>query len=113
MRPASWTMGVVLMAVLAAGCGTTNQAGMESADKEYTPPTSIYNVLDSTALVYTDPRAGSPINDNPVRWLGFLFHPLGHALDYAVNRPIYALTGAFPYLFGYTAEDSMQDAMRR
>ncbi|MEQ1793278.1 MAG: hypothetical protein ABL970_03720 [Nitrospira sp.] len=113
MRSTSWAMGVVVLAVLATGCGTANQSGMASTDKEYMPPTSIYNVLDSTALVYSDPTAGSPINDNPVRWLGFLFHPLGHALDYAVNRPIYTLAGAFPYFFGYTSEDNMLDAQRR
>jgi hypothetical protein len=112
MRPTFWAIGAVLTAVLATGCTTTNQAGTAS-EKEYNPPTSIYNVLDSTALVYSDPTAGSPINDNPIRWLGFLFHPLGHAVDYAVNRPIYALAGAFPYLFGYTAEDNMQDSQRR
>lgn len=112
MRPTSWAMGAVLMAVLATGCTTTNQAGTAS-EKEYNPPTSIYNVLDSTALVYSDPTAGSAINDNPVRWLGFLLHPIGHAVDYAVNRPIYMLAGAFPYLFGYTAEDNMLDAQRR
>lgn len=112
MRLTSWAVGAVLMVVLAAGCTTTNQAGTAS-EKEYNPPTSIYNVLDSTAMVYTDPRAGSPINDNPIRWLGFLFHPLGQALDYAVNRPIYMVTGAFPYVFGYTAEDNMQDSQRQ
>lgn len=112
MRPTLWAMGAVLTAVLAAGCTTTNQVGT-AAENEYAPATSIYNVLDSTAMVYSDPRAGSPINDNPIRWLGFLFHPLGHALDYAVNRPIYAFTSSFPYLFGYTAEDSMQDSLRR
>lgn len=113
MRSTSWAMGVVLLAVLATGCGTTNQTGMASTDKEYTPPTSIYNVLDSTAMVYSDPSAGGAISDNPIRWLGFLFHPLGHAVDYAVNRPIYILAGTFPYLFGYTAEDNMLDAQRR
>lgn len=113
MRPMSWTMGVVLMAVLATGCGTTNQAGTASADREYAPPTSIYNVLDSTALVYSDPTAGSAINDNPIRWAGLLFHPIGHAVDYAVNRPLYTLGSMFPYLFGYTAEDNMLDAQRR
>ena len=112
MRPTSWAIGAVLMAVLATGCTTTNQAGTAS-EKEYNPPTSIYNVLDSTALVYSDPTAGSAINDNPIRWLGILFHPLGHAVDYAVNRPIYILASAFPYLFGYTAEDNMQDSQRR
>lgn len=112
MRPTFWAIGAVLTAVLATGCTTTNPAGTAS-EKEYNPPTSIYNVLDSTALVYSDPTAGSPINDNPIRWLGFLFHPLGHAVDYAVNRPIYTLAGAFSYLFGYTAEDNMQDSQRR
>lgn len=112
MQPMSWTRGVVLMAVLVTGCATTNQAGTAS-EQEYNPPTSIYNVLDTTALVYSDPTAGSAMNDNPIRWFGFFFHPLGHALDYAVNRPIYALAGAFPYLFGYTAEDNMQNSQRR
>ena len=112
MRPTSWAIGAVLMAVLATGCTTTNQAGT-AAESEYTPSTSIYNVLDSTAMVYSDPRAGSPINDHFLRWVGFLSHPLGHALDYAVNRPIYALASSFPYLLGYTAEDSMQDSLRR
>jgi|APFre7841882590_1041340.scaffolds.fasta_scaffold03860_3 hypothetical protein len=113
MRPTSWAMGVVLMAVLATGCGTTNQAGMASAEKEYMPPTSIYNILDSTALVYLDPAAGSAISDHFLRWVGFLAHPIGHALDYGVNRPLYSLAGAYPYLFGYTAEDNMLDTQRR
>lgn len=112
MQPTSWAISAVLMAVLATGCTTTNQAGT-AAEKEYMPPTSIYNVLDSTALVYSDPTAGSAISDNPIRWFGFLLHPLGQALDYGVNRPIYALGSAFPYLFGYTAEDNMLDAQRR
>ena len=112
MRSTSWAMGAMLMAVLATGCATTNQAG-STAENEYTPPTSIYSVLDSTAMVYSDPRAGSPINDHPLRWIGFLGHPIGHALDYGVNRPLYSLGSAFPYLFGYTPEDSMQDSLRR
>lgn len=112
MRSTSWAIGAVLMAVLATGCATSNQAGT-AMEKEYMPPTSIYNVLDSTALVYSDPTAGSAINDNPIRWLGFMFHPIGHALDYGVNRPIYTLAGAFPYLFGYTAEDNVQNSQRR
>jgi hypothetical protein len=56
--------------------------------------------MDSTALVYTDVAAGSPLNDNPWRWLGFLLHPIGQGLDYGVNRPIYSLTSGMPYLFG-------------
>jgi hypothetical protein len=72
-----------------------------------------YSVMDSTALVYTDVAAGSPLNDNPWRWLGFLLHPIGQGLDYGVNRPIYSLTSGMPYLFGYTSEDAMLDSQRR
>src|SRR5678815_5447267 len=79
----------------------------------YVAPASIYSVMDSTALVYTDVAAGSPLNDNPWRWLGFLLHPIGQGLDYGVNRPIDSLTGSMPYLFGYTSEDAMLDGQRR
>ncbi len=111
MRALSWTVGIAMLTVVAAGCATTGQQGAE--DKEFTPPTSIYNILDSTVLVYADPAAGSAINDHPLRWLGFLSHPMGHALDYGVNRPMYTLGGSIPYLFGYTAEDSSLDSQRR
>ena len=84
-----------------------------AGEREYSPPTSIHNILDSTALVYSDPAAGSAVNDNPYRWLGFLFHPIGQALDYVVNRPLYAIGSSVPYLFGYTAEDNMVDSQRR
>jgi hypothetical protein len=30
-----------------------------------------------------------------------------------VNRPLYTLASQMPYLFGYTAEDSMKDSQRR
>ncbi|ALA56650.1 hypothetical protein [Nitrospira moscoviensis] len=113
MRVTSYALAVVIMAVLASGCGTTSQQGAYPDDREYTPPTSIYNVMDSTALVYSDPAAASPVYDNPFRWLGFLLHPIGHAFDYAINRPLYTLAGTFPYLFGYTPEDAMVDQQRR
>lgn len=113
MRATSCVLAMVMIAVLAAGCGTTNQQAVSADNKEYAPPTSIYNILDSTALVYSDPAAGSAINDNPFRWLGFILHPVGQALDYVINRPLYKLASAFPYLFGYTAEDVMVDAQRR
>ncbi|MDH4097119.1 MAG: hypothetical protein OEW25_12255 [Nitrospira sp.] len=111
MRVLSWTVGIAMLTMVATGCATTGQQGAD--DKEYTPPLSIYNILDSTALVYSDPVAGSAINDHPLRWLGFLSHPLGHAVDYGVNRPMYTLGGSIPYLFGYTAEDSLLDSQRR
>lgn len=111
MRSTSWAIGIVMLAMVAAGCGTTHQQSAD--DKEYAPPTSIYNILDSTALVYSDPAAGSAVNDNPFRWIAFILHPIGQGFDYAINRPLYALAGMFPYLFGYTGEDNMVDAQRR
>jgi len=109
MKVPLWTVGIVMLAMLGAGCATTQSAD----EKEYSPPTSIYNILDSTALVYSDPAAGSPVNDSPFRWLGFFFHPIGQALDYGVNLPLYTLASGIPYLFGYTAEDNMVNSQRR
>lgn len=111
MRATSWTLGIVMLALVAAGCGTAHQQSAD--DREYAPPTSIYNILDSTALVYSDPAAGSAVNDNPFRWVGFILHPIGQGFDYAINRPLYTLASMFPYLFGYTGEDNMVDAQRR
>ncbi len=113
MRATPWALAVLMSAVLASGCSTTHQETASNDDREYSPPTSIYNILDSTALVYSDPSAGSPVNDNPYRWLGFILHPIGQAFDYAINRPLYTLASTFPYVFGYTPEDSMLDAQRR
>ena len=106
-------IGIVMLTMVAAGCSTTYQQGTGIDAKEYTPPTSIYNILDSTALVYSDPAAGSAVNDHPLRWLGFVAHPIGHAFDYVINRPIYMVGGNSPYLFGYTDEDNMVNAQRR
>ena len=111
MRAPLWILGIAMLAMVASGCATTGQQG--SDDKEYTPPTSIFGILDATSLVYTNPAAGSAVNDHPLRWIGFISHPIGHAFDYGINRPAYKLGGSIPYLFGYTAEDTMQDSMRR
>ena len=111
MRAMSLTVGIAMLTLVATGCATTGQQGAD--EKEYAPPTSIYNILDSTALVYSDPAAGSAINDHPLRWIGFISHPIGHAFDYGINRPMYTLGSRTPYLFGYTAEDNMLDAQRR
>jgi hypothetical protein len=114
MRTTSCVIGVVMLAMVAAGCGTTHQQGMQASNEtEYAPPTSIYNILDSTALIYSDPAAGSPVNDFPLRWLGFILHPIGHIVDYGINRPLYTLASWFPYATGYTEADSMVDAQRR
>jgi hypothetical protein len=114
MRGTLTAVGFMMLALVAAGCSTTYQQGPSVVVKEeYTPPTSIYNILDSTALVYSDPAAGSAVNDHPLRWLGFVTHPIGHAFDYVINRLIYTVGSSSPYLLGYTAEDSMLDAQRR
>ncbi|MBK9306831.1 MAG: hypothetical protein IPM58_07030 [Nitrospira sp.] len=113
MKATLTVVGMVMLALVATGCSTTHQQGVAAEDKEYMPPTSIYNILDSTALVYSSPAAGSAISDHPLRWVGFILHPIGHAFDYGINRPMYTLGGSSPYLHGYTAEDSMLDAQRQ
>jgi hypothetical protein len=102
--------GLLMIANL-VGCAS--QQPSTETDIGYTAPASIYSVMDSTALVYTDVTAGSPLNDNPWRWLGFLLHPVGQGLDYGFNRPVYSITSGMPYLFGYTSEDAMLDSQRR
>jgi hypothetical protein len=104
----------MLLLATAAGCaGNHQQQTSADADGSYTPPASIYSVMDPTSLIYTDVAAGAAPSDNPWRWSGFLLHPLGVAMDYGLNRPIYTLTSKIPYLFGYTSEDSMLDSQRR
>ncbi|TKB91728.1 MAG: hypothetical protein E8D41_09620 [Nitrospira sp.] len=113
MRTTALAVGMLLL-VTAAGCaGNHQQQTSAEADGSYTPPASIYSVMDPTSLIYTDVAAGASPSDNPWRWAGFLLHPIGVAMDYAVNRPMYALPSRNPYLFGYTAEDSMLDSQRR
>ena len=113
MRGTVMAIGVLTLLLMATGCSTTHQQSAGTNDREYVPPTSIYNILDSTALVYSSPAAGSAVNDHPLRWLGFIAHPIGHAFDYGINRPMYTIGGNSPYLHGYTAEDSMLDAQRQ
>ena len=43
---------------------------------------------------------------HPFRLLGFAFHPIGVALDYALMRPFYMLGGLAPEWFGLTADDA-------
>jgi hypothetical protein len=102
---------IMLGLLLTTGCSTTNQVATQ--DQSYNAPLSIYSAMDSTSLVYSDPMAASQANDNPYRWLGFVLHPVGHVVDYTVNRPLYAIAKHAPYIFGYTPEDSMIDSQRR
>ena len=106
MKPITGTMVVLLLVGLVyAGCASTQ-------DGTRAQPTANYWPLDSLSMSYADPVAVAPIHDHPLRWFAFLFHPLGVVADYAVNRPIYAVTSAFPGLFGFTAEDAGHQAQR-
>ncbi|HUM39071.1 MAG TPA: hypothetical protein PKJ04_05035, partial [Nitrospira sp.] len=103
--------------VVGDGLAATAAFGLGVIDLLLTPSAtswlSIYSAMDSTSLVYSDPMAASQANDNPYRWLGFILHPVGHVVDYTVNRPLYAIAKHAPYIFGYTPEDSMIDSQRR
>ena len=117
MRTTALALGILLLAS-AVGCAENRQQ-QASADADgkydgnYMAPASIYSVMDPTSLVYTDVRAGSAASDNPWRWAGFFLNPVGVGIDYGVNRSIYTLSSKMPYVFGYTAEDSMLDSQRR
>ncbi len=107
------TMAALAIFMLGGMAGCTHNQQTVDANGEYVAPASIYSVMDSTSLVYTDVAAGAAANDNPWRWAGFLLNPVGQGLDYGVNRPIYTLSSKMPYLFGYTSEDAMLDSQRR
>lgn len=100
---------VAVAAVLAAGCATKSDSEVRMRQSG---GVGMYSALDATAQVYSHPRAQAPVDDNPWRWLGFALHPIGVGMDYAINRPIYALTSAFPYVFGYTSEDVLVSSQR-
>lgn len=113
MQTTALAVGILLLATTIGCAENRQQQALADAEGSYTAPASIYSVMDPTSLVYTDVAAGASPSDNPWRWSGFLLHPLGVAMDYGVNRPIYSLTSHLPYLFGYTSEDAMLDAQRR
>lgn len=96
---------MVLAAALAAGCASTHTDSQPYQAGTAWP-------LDSLNYLYTDPVATSPVDDNPVRWLGFLLNPIGVALDYGVNRPLYSLAASHPALFGFTPEDAALHSQR-
>jgi hypothetical protein len=113
MRTTALAVGILLLATAVGCAGNRQEQASADAAGGYTAPASIYSVMDPTSLVYTDVAAGAAPNDNPWRWTGFLLHPIGLAIDYGLNRPMYLLTSQMPYLFGYTSEDSMLDSQRR
>jgi hypothetical protein len=113
MRTTSLAVGILLLVTAVSCAPSRQQQATTDTDGGYTAPASIYSVMDPTSLVYTDVAAGAAAYDNPWRWAGFLLHPVGLAVDYGVNRPLYTLSSHLPYLFGYTTEDSMLDSQRR
>jgi|CXWL01.1.fsa_nt_gi hypothetical protein len=101
-------LGIVALfcaSVFQSGCSTTQEP-------KVVQPSSPYSALATTSLVYSDPMASAPVNDHPLRWLVFAFHPVGVFLDYAVNRPIYNWASQHPNITGFTAEDATLHAQR-
>lgn len=80
--------------------------------KEPDQPRTIYSSSDATALVYSDPVQASPVDDHYLRWVAILLHPVGVALDYAINRPVYRLAAGSPGFYGYTPEDAQLESQR-
>lgn len=108
MNAKAYAIGLTLLSAAAiTGC-----AGNKDMTYQSVQPVSTYSSMDATALVYTDPAALAPTSDHPLRWLGFLGHPVGQLLDYGFNRPLYWLARLQPSLFGLTAEDAMLDSQR-
>ncbi|MBM4134488.1 MAG: hypothetical protein FJ245_12055 [Nitrospira sp.] len=94
----------MILALMATGCTRTMEVK--------TSQTTIYSSMESTALVYTDPEATSPVDDHPLRWVGFWMSPFANGFDYVWNRQWYNLASTRPNLFGYTAEDAMLHSQR-
>lgn len=99
-------IGLIAM-VFVLGCATGREESLRLTEAR-----SMYAALNATASVYSHPMAQAPVEDNPWRWLGFVVHPVGVLLDYAVNRPLYALASLAPGVFGYTSEDVVIEAQR-
>ena len=43
---------------------------------------------------------------HPFRPLGFVFHPIGVALDWVIMKPLYMLGGLAPEWFGLNTDDA-------
>ena len=107
-HPRSLACLSVLMAILVSGCGDRHFLG-GSRDQQALSP---FAVMDSTATIYSNSAAASPVSDHPLRWVGFVSHPVGMVLDYFPNRVMYGIASLAPRWFGYTSEDSTLHAQR-
>ncbi|WP_447975250.1 hypothetical protein [Nitrospira sp. Kam-Ns4a] len=95
----------LVLALFAGGC-------VSRQEYRQTQLLTVYSSMDSMALVYSDPVATSPLNDHPLRWVGFLLHPIGVGVDSLINRPLYSAASGAPAVTGFNSEDAMLDAQR-
>lgn len=92
-------VGVLLLAVLvAAGCATPAELKSRKDNAWSDAPTALPDTHRPNPNAY----------GHPFRFLGFAFHPIGVALDYALVRPFYLLGGLAPEWFGLTADDAQR-----
>ena len=98
----------LLAAISVSECGDRHFLGGSHTEQATSP----FNVMDSTAMIYTDPAAASPVYDHPLRWVGFPGHFIGMVSDYVLNRPIYGGASLIPRWYGYTAEDARLHELR-
>ena len=98
----------VLAAVLVSGCGDKHFLGGTRDGQALSP----FAVMDSTTTIYSAPEGASPVNDHPLRWVGFASHPLGMVFDYIPNRVVYGIASLAPRWFGFTAEDASLHELR-
>jgi hypothetical protein len=96
-------------ALFAAGCATKPETEVHLA----TSGGGMYSSLDATAQVYSNPMSQAPLEDHPFRWVGYVMHPIGLAMDYFLNRPIHAAASTVPTASGYTSEDVLINSQRR
>jgi hypothetical protein len=106
---------LVLAAALGAGCSASHLKSQKDdgfkfvsqglPDGEY-----IYNPSLPTLSKLPDPTwvgaSTSPsAYGHPFRPLGFVFHPIGVALDWVIMKPLYMLGGLAPEWFGLNTDD--------
>jgi hypothetical protein len=107
---------LVVAAALGVGCSAS---GLKARKDDGWAPVSqtlpdgqyIHNPSLPTLSKLPDPTwvGSAPVPSaygHPFRPLGFVFHPIGVALDYALVRPFYMLGGLAPEWFGLTADDA-------
>lgn len=104
--------GVRLVASMVLGSALILTGCTGIYTKEPEQPRTIYSSSDATALVYSDPVQASAVDDHYLRWVAILLHPVGLALDYAINRPLYRLAAQSPGYYGYTSEDAQLESQR-